>query len=547
MDKTIIYQLFPRWFTNLNENCVANGTISQNGVGKFNDIDARILMSIKKLGITHVWYTGIIEQATKSVFPGIEPCNPHVVKGNAGSPYAIRDYYDVSPELAVNIDNRINEFCSLVERTHDAGMKVIIDFVPNHVARQYKSDAKPNHVKDLGSDDNTQKFFDPNNNFYYITDQAFTPNIDLGSGDDAYHECPAKATGNDCWNASPGINDWYETVKINYGVDPWNGSKHFNPIPRTWHQMLDIMRFWCSKGIDGLRCDMVHMVPVEFWHWAIAQIKHEFPQVIFIAEIYDTQLYRSYINEGGFDFLYNKVTLYDTLFNIVRHGNSTQEITKCWQAVDDIKRHMLNFIENHDEVRAASDFFACNAPKALPAMAVCATIASGPTMIYAGQELGERAEDAEGFSGHDGRTTIFDYWSVPSIRKWLQRKQLNGRNALRDYYKKLLNICLSEKAIACGELFDLMYVNQHLNRQYVFIRHFENDILLIATNFDAATAKCDINIPRHAFETIGLKEGTYQAHDIMHGTTGRFTLSSSEQVAIEVGGYDTLILKLKKI
>ena len=294
--------MFPRWFTNKNDHCIPNGTISDNGVGKFNEIDDRILSSLKKLGITHVWYTGIIEHATKSCFKGIEPCNKHIVKGQAGSPYAIRDYYDVSPELANDIECRMKEFEQLVRRTHDAKLKVIIDFVPNHVAREYKSDVRPQSVEDLGQSDDKNKFFDPNNNFYYITNTPFAPNINISDDENPYIEIPARATGNDCWNASPSVNDWYETVKLNYGVDPWNGVKHFYPIPNTWHKMLEILLFWCSKGIDGFRCDMAHMVPVEFWHWAISQVKLKYASVIFIAEIYDTSLYHSYIYDGGFDY-----------------------------------------------------------------------------------------------------------------------------------------------------------------------------------------------------------------------------------------------------
>lgn len=549
MEKTIIYQLFPRWFTNVNDHCVPGGTIMQNGCGKFNDIDARILNSIKHLGVTHVWYTGIIEHATCSVFPGIEPCNPHVVKGNAGSPYAIRDYYDVSPELAVDIPNRMGEFRALVERTHQAHLKVVIDFVPNHVARQYKCDVMQAGFPHLGKNDNKAKFFDPDNNFYYITDTPFTPTIDLGTGDDAYHEFPARATGNDCWHASPCANDWYETIKLNYGIDPWNGSKHFSPIPRTWHQMLHIMRYWCSMGIDALRCDMVHMVPVEFWHWAINSIKQEFPNVMFIAEIYDTQLYRSYIHYGGFDYLYDKVTLYDTLFSIVRNETSTQQITSCWQTIDDIKHNMLNFIENHDELRAASHFFAGDPFKALPAFAVCATISTCPVMLYAGQELGEKAEDAEGFSGADGRTTIFDYWSVPAIRQWLKRKQLNGRNTLRDTYKRLLGICNSEKAIAAGMMFDLMYVNPHLNRQYVFFRHIDDEILLIAINFAPHPITVQVTIPAHAFEAIErLHPGEWCAHDLMHNSSQlTLSLANDRAVSLSLAGYGTTILKMSPI
>lgn len=547
MKKPIIYQLFPRWFTNTNEHCVPNGRMEQNGVGKMNDISPRILDSIKRLGITHIWYTGIIEHATKTHFKGITPCNPHIVKGEAGSPYAIRDYYDISPELAVDTDHRMNEFQNLVERTHNADLKVIIDFVPNHVAREYHSDVKPANTIDLGEQDNTTMFFEPNNNFYYITGQQFSPHINLGEGNETYYEFPAKATGNDCWHASPNINDWYETIKLNYGIDPWNGSKHFYPIPRTWHQMLDILRYWCKKGIDGFRCDMVHMVPVEFWHWAIAQIKMEFENIIFIAEIYDTSLYRSYIFEGGFDYLYDKVTLYDALFNIIKSGSSTQLLTRCWQTINDIRPHMLNFLENHDELRLASPQFAGDAIKGRPALVVSATISSCPMMIYAGQELGEQALDAEGFSGLDGRTTIFDYWSVPTIRKWLKRKQLNGRNSLRDYYKRILNLCNSEDAIIKGEMFDLMYVNHQLNRQFAFIRHYNNEILLIVANFDDIESNIKINIPEHAFNVININEDEYSIIDLIHGNSSIINLSMNEPINVTISGQNAVIFKFTKI
>ncbi|WP_304472197.1 alpha-amylase family glycosyl hydrolase, partial [uncultured Duncaniella sp.] len=317
--KPIIYQMFPRLFTNTTEKCVPNGTIAQNGVGKMNEITDKVLAGIKELGVTAVWYTGIIEHATKTDYTdkGIVPAdNPHVVKGEAGSPYAIKDYYDVDPDLAVDVDNRMGEFEELVARTHDAGLEVIIDFVPNHTARCYHSDAAPAGIEDFGAHDDADMFFSPNNNYYYITRQLFAPSIDLGSGKKAYVEFPAKATGDDCFSAFPGVNNWYETVKLNYGRDPYNGTGHYNPIPDTWFKMLHILRFWASKGIDAFRCDMVFMVPLEFWQWAIPNVKDKYPRVKFIAEIYDVAMYRDFIFTGGFDYLYDKVNLYDTLRGI---------------------------------------------------------------------------------------------------------------------------------------------------------------------------------------------------------------------------------------
>ena len=370
-DKLIIYQMLPRLFSNTCEHCTPNGSIEQNGCGKLNDISTRAIKSIADLGATHIWYTGIIEHATKTDYSayGIKRDNPFIVKGKAGSPYAIKDYYDIDPDLAVDVPNRMSEFEALVERTHACGLKVIIDFVPNHVARQYHSDAAPCGIEDFGASDNTGMFFNPNNNFYYIGEH-FSPTFDIGTGDDAYREFPAKASGNDCFNAHPGICDWYETVKLNYGIDPSNGSFHFEPMPDTWRKMLDILLFWAAKGIDAFRCDMAHMVPVEFWAWAIRAVKSRHPHIKFIAELYDVGIYRDYILRGGFDYLYDKVNLYDTLRAICCNNAPACQITHCWQTVDGIGNHMLNFLENHDEQRFASAHYAGDPWRAIPAFVV---------------------------------------------------------------------------------------------------------------------------------------------------------------------------------
>ena len=552
--KAIIYQLMPRWFTNCNDHCVKDGTLRQNGSGKFNDSDGKVLRSIKSLGATHVWYTGVIEHATATDYSrqGIIPCNPHVVKGKAGSPYAIRDYYDVCPDLAVKVKNRMAEFEALIARTHQAGLKVIIDFVPNHVAREYESDAKPAGTPDLGENDNPMMFFDPKNNFYYITGQEFAPaGVDLGRGADAYHEFPARATGNDCYTASPGRDDWYETVKLNYGVDPWNGSTHFDPVPPTWTRMLEILLFWAGKGVDGFRCDMAHMVPVAFWHWAIARVKAARPDIIFIAEIYDVGLYRSYIHEGGFDYLYDKVTLYDTLRGIMCDGWPASDLSRCWQTVEGIGDNMLNFLENHDEQRIASRQFLGDPWLAMPALVVSATISRCPFMLYAGQELGERADDAEGYSGHDGRTTIFDYWSVPALRRWHQGKPLPSERRLRAMYRKLLRLCNSEKTLACGQFFDLMYVNQHTldtRRQYAYLRHCDGMMTLVVANFGDNDVDTAINIPQHALDCAHMQHGTYRLQDLLTGEVTSVTLSSDDtHIPVKIAPHSAILCKISAL
>jgi len=512
-EKIFIYQVLPRLFGNDKAENKENGTITENGVGKFSDFDNKALKEIKKMGFTHIWYTGILEHASKTDYSefGILKDNPDVIKGNAGSPYAIRDYYDVSPDLADEVENRMSEFEALIERTHKNGLKVIADFVPNHVARQYHSDAKPKKVKDFGVEDNTSQAFDPDNNFYYMPDQSLELQFPVQQGEEAYKEFPAKATGNDCFYNKPTINDWYETVKLNYGVDYNNGCRtYFTPVPDTWLKMWDILLFWASKGIDGFRCDMAEMVPVEFWNWVIPKIKSKHKSFIFLAEVYNPSLYQNYVHWGLFDYLYDKVDLYDTLRDVICDRKPTSEITFSWQRIGDLQPKMLNFLENHDEQRIASDFFAGNAFKAIPGMIVAATMNVNPVMIYFGQELGERGMDKEGFSGLDGRTTIFDYWSVDSIRKWRNGGSfgLSGLNEdqqnLRKFYLQLIKIAKEEESIHSGKFYDLMYSNYEnpefdSTKQYAFLRSGKGEFLLVVVNFDSQIKDVVVHIPTEAF------------------------------------------------
>ncbi|MBD5367099.1 MAG: alpha-amylase [Bacteroides sp.] len=556
--KPIIYQMLPRLWSNTNTNRVHNGTLAQNGSGKLNDITDRALASIKALGATHVWYTGVIEHAHCADYSayGITPDNPHVVKGQAGSPYAISDYYDIDPDLAVNVPDRIKEFEALVERTHSAGMKVVIDFVPNHVARRYHSDAAPEGTADLGATDNCDMLFSPSNNFYYITRQQFAPvDVDLGHDDDAYVEFPAKASGNDCYTAFPGKYDWYETAKLNYGIDPANGSCHFFPTPSTWIKMCDILKYWASKGVDAFRCDMAHMVPVEFWAWAIPQVKAINPGIEFIAELYDVGIYRRYIFDGKFDYLYDKVNLYDTLRAIECHNHSAATITNCWQSVDGLSRHMLNFLENHDEQRFGSPEYAGDPSRVVPSLVVSSMIGTGPMMIYMGQELGEQALDAEGYSGKDGRTTIFDYWSLDTLTRWNNGGKWDTarlhpqEKQLRDIYRRVLTLCNSEPAISQGSFFDLMYVNYqnprfNPHRQYAFMRSLKGDsTLLIVVNFDDNDVKVDLNLPDHAFEHLDIKPGTYKMTELLSGKKATRQLTPNSPVTIDVPAKGAVIWK----
>ena len=558
--KMIIYQVFTRLFGNNNNRCIHHGNLQENGCGKMVDFTMKALQEIRKLGATHIWYTGIIEHATQTDYRryNIRPDHPAVVKGKAGSPYAIKDYYDIDPDLAQDVPERMKEFEALVERTHQCDLEVIIDFVPNHVARQYHSDKQPDGTCQLGANDDSSLAFSPYNNFYYIPKSELHGQFDMkGTATETYYESPAKATGNNRFDAYPNLNDWYETVKLNYGVDYQNGgTSHFYPTPDTWQKMLHILLFWASKKIDGFRCDMAEMVPVEFWEWAIPQVKEAYPHILFIAEVYNPNEYRNYLFRGHFDYLYDKVGLYDTLRNVTCHQASATSISHAWQNLGGIEKRMLNFLENHDEQRIASDFFAGNPHKAIPALVVSACMNTNPMMVYFGQEFGEPGMDSEGFSGRDGRTTIFDYWSVDTIRRWRNGGRFDGQlltaeeKQLQRLYQRVLTLCNQEPAIAQGAFFDLTYANLHgwrfnEHRQYAFLRKYERDLLLVVVNFDHQPADIAINLPSHAFDCLQIPQSDIcQALELITGKEETLSLLPHKATDVKLEGYGAKILKI---
>ena len=544
-DKVIIYQVFTRLFGNRNTTRKECGTIAENGSGKFNDFDSKTLKTIKKLGVSHIWYTGVIRHATQTNYSqyGIPSQCATVVKGKAGSPYAICDYYDVDPDLAVNVEKRMDEFDKLVVRTHKAGLKVMIDFVPNHVAREYKSICKPEGIEDLGANDDKSQGFSPQNNFYYCPGCHFEPSFDKGD----YDEYPARATGNDHFDNHPGINDWYETVKLNYGVDYWTRFGHFSPVPDTWDKMVEILLFWASKGIDGFRCDMAEMVPAAFWDYATAKVKTQYPHIVFMGEVYNPSEYRNYIN-SGFDWMYDKVGMYDAMRAVICGQAPAHILTGAWQSVDDIKEHMVYFLENHDEQRIASDFFAGSAIKGLPGMVASVLMKSSPFMLYAAEEYGEKGMDKEGFSGKDGRTTIFDYWSVDTLCR-AEADALNEEERLvLAVHEKTLQIARKEKAVD-GDFYDLMYVNpssENFNneKQFAFLRKKDNELLIVVVNFDDMDVNIQVRIPSHAFEYLSIPEKKYKAKDLLSGDKQDIVLSNDGLVPMSLASRGSRVWKI---
>ncbi|HBD96555.1 MAG TPA: alpha-amylase [Spirochaetia bacterium] len=580
-NKFVVYQMMTRLFGNKVTTNKYYGTIEENGVGKFNDINTIALQSLKDFGVTHIWYTGVIEHGVLTDYSkfGIKNDDADVIKGRAGSPYAIKDYYDVNPDLAVDVKNRMKEFEDLIQRTHDTQLKVIIDFVPNHVARDYNSDAKPKGVDDFGVKDNKTVSFDKNNNYYYIPGENFIvpqgyeslgKENTYSTKDRTFTEFPAKVTGNDVFKAQPSINDWFETVKLNYGVDIQNKkAKHFDPIPDTWFKMRDILTYWAGKKVDGFRCDMAEMVPVEFWAWVIPEIKKVNPEIIFIAEIYNKGAYRDYVEIGKFDFLYDKSGLYDAVRALMSKNDAQMDMVNyTWLALKNLNSKMLRFLENHDEQRIAY-FGGGNVWKGITGMTLSATLGSGPVMMYSGQEVGEAGAGVSGFSKEDGRTTIFDYWGVPEHQKWMNDGAFDGgklsadQKKLREAYSKLLHLVQSNNALRKGNFYELHFANKKNQsngyddtKLYSYVRFDGDERIVVIVNFDSVTAKkFKLKITDECFSAMGLDpNGKYILKDLFmtenqykfDGKKVRNRGSKTAGVDISIDPLGAYILRIEK-
>lgn len=544
--KLLIYQVLPRLYGNTDGQNRRNGSIQENGCGKMSHFTPERLREIRELGFTHIWYTGVLEHATTTVYPDITPDHPDVVKGHAGSPYAIKDYYDIDPDLAERPEERREDFRALVERTHEAGLQVLIDFVPNHLARAYHSDCHPQLEEDFGDRDDKEVRFRRDNNYYYLPGEMLVIGSDCGPEPSAYSEYPARATGNDIYHTHPSRDDWYDTVKLNYGLDPATGEGHFGePIQDTWVRMYHILHYWATMGVDGFRCDMAEMVPVPFWRWVTDQLRRDFPELLLIGEIYQPWRYSDYL-EAGFDYLYDKVGLYDTLIGTLKGERRASDITHVWQSQEGLSGRMLHFMENHDEQRLASHLILGDGEMAIPAMAVSALIDGGPLMVYFGQMLGERGMDEEGYSGLNGRTTIYDYWSMKTMRDLHRDGLTEGQEALLERYRRLLKLA-GEPVFARGSFFDLMYaVSDQLDpsRHYAFLRHIPGELALVVANFSQEEAQLALTLPTHAFETLRITEGERYRTE---GPTERvLMLESTTPISVTVPAHDYTVLLLHR-
>lgn len=598
--KPVVYQVFTRLFGNTNETNMPWGTLEENGVGKFSDFDAAALQSIKALGASYVWYTGVPHHAVVNDYTdndykelGIALDDPDVVKGRAGSPYAVKDYYNVNPDLADVPANRLAEFEALIERTHGQQLKVIIDIVPNHVARAYKSLSKPDGVSDFGENDNTDLEYARDNNFYYVVGEAFKVPVSengykpLGGeqhplSDGQFHEMPAKWTGNGARESQPSANDWYETVKVNYGVTP-DGSYDFDKLPKdyahkslsehaafwqdksvpdSWIKFEQIVHYWLDKGVDGFRYDMAEMVPVEFWSFLNSSIKAKNPDAFLLAEVYNPSLYRDYLQLGKMDYLYDKVEFYDSLKLLMQGKGDAQTLEDIQLSLADIELHMLHFLENHDEQRIASDEFAGSAEKGKPAMVVSALISKSPTMLYFAQDVGEDGSEETGF-GDPTRTTIFDYAGVPAHQRYMNNGKFDGGQStesekqLRAFYERLMLISANHPTMlgkyqslhsfnVKSALADSM--NEYSNSQFAFVRWTENKALIVVSNFsedDLSTVT--VHLPISLLTEWQVSEGSYAATDLLNGIAYKMQVArkrSDAFVSVQLNGLQSVVLEV---
>ena len=587
--KINVYQVFTRLFGNTKTTNKAWGTLEENGVGKFNDFNDEALEAIKSLGITHVWYTGVLHHAMVTDYSeiGIPGDDPDVVKGRAGSPYSVKDYYNVNPDLAVDPAQRMQEFEALIERTHEHDMKVIIDIVPNHVARIYHSVTNPQGVEDFGASDDLSREYLKDNNFYYIPGQSFQVPVwregyqvlggeDHPGADGFFNEHPAKWTGNGSRSPQPDMNDWYEAVKINFGVDP-DGLHDFDALPAgyenesyqvhhafwkdkqvpdSWKKYRDIALYWLDKGVDGFRYDMAEMVPVEFWSYMNSAIKMARPDAFLLAEIYQPHIYRDYIRKGKMDYLYDKVQLYDSLKSVMQGHGSTDAIVQIQNELSDIEQHMLHFLENHDEQRIASPGFAGNARLGMPAMVVSATIGSSPTMLYFGQNVGEPGKEEPGY-GSPTRTSIYDYIGVPNHQRWMNGGKFDGaalsdkERELNDFYVTLLNFTKNSIALT-GEYREIHSYNRTHTQWYndhifSFVRWKVNERLIIVSNFDPDdTFGFELQLPEELITAWNLKDGSYTLKDQLTDRSFELTVSEgSAETRIDMEPLQSFILQLQ--
>lgn len=538
----------------MEEHGVDWGTPDENGCGSFNGITDKVLRSIAKLGVTHLWLTGVLRHATRTAHPGLPAQPESIVKGLAGSPYAVVDYFDVDPDLASSPERRMAEFAALVKRCRTVGLIPMMDFVPNHVSRAYRTDSS--YHEDFGHGDQTNTFFAPEQGYFYLTSNCpgDGPPLRLPDGEFAGEINYGRVTGNNAVTWTPGRYDWYETVKLNYGYNflaglpslnllpSWTNPRH--KVPKTWRIMDDVLTFWQDLGIGGFRCDMAHMVPMAFWKWLISRARVRMPDSFFIAEAYNDQMKTtpedpcSALLDAGFYAVYD-AACYHLAKDVYLKGNWANDFSRLLRSDPKYIHYGVRYVENHDEVRVCSPLaWGGVGQTVLPAvMTLVYTSGQGPVLVYNGQETGERAEGPGGYGGHDGKTSIFDYTCLPQLQPWLagglcDPSRLSSDAAtLRDFHGRLLNL-LQHPALDRGDIYGLNWANMKnttFGREpaegtsghwvYALLRHDAHSgaTVLVAGNLSPTINFYNlfISIPQHALSWCGIHSGQVRARNLL--------------------------------
>lgn len=285
-------------------------------------------------------------------------------KGSLGSYYSIRDYCAVNPELGTMAD-----FDAFVRRAHALGIKVLIDWVANHTSR----DAR--WIAERSSD-------------WYERDAAGEPLVPCG---------------------------WDDTAKLNYANRA------------VWQGQIEAMRFWLEEhAVDGFRCDMAMLVPIEFWQEVARQLRAVKPDLFLLAEAEEDNLF-----DGAFDASY-AWRLYHLMNDVAQQRCRVDRIREYIRADRDhvpAWAERLMFTSNHDENSwSGSEFTRLGSAMRVMA-AMTFLLPQSLPLIYTGQEV-----------GYDHSFAFFDRDPLPA----------SELNETTEFYRKLIALRHDSPALASG-------------------------------------------------------------------------------------------------
>ena len=351
---------------------------------------AKELPRLKKLGVDVIWLMPIF------------PIGEQRRKGSLGSYYSIRDYRAVNPEFGT-----MDDFRAFLQQAHNEGVKVILDWVPNHTSRD--ADWTIEHPDWYEFD--TEK------------NEIATP------------------------------FDWTDTAKLDYSQQAMR------------EEMVAAMKFWLSQGIDGFRCDMAMLQPIDFWDWATPELEQVKPDIFMLAEAEGVEFHRR-----AFDATY-AWDMHHLLVKIAQgqaNADSLRERLK-WEAFHYPEQAIrMQFTSNHDE-NSWSDTEFVRFGAAAKAMAALTYILPGIPLIYNGQEVAQPR-----------RLAFFDKDAI----EW------GAPNDFSDLYEKLSSLKHAHPALRAGEQGGDLYSIDNSEQWRIFAvkRKIGEQTVIALFNFSGADA-----------------------------------------------------------